>query len=200
MKKKVDLILASGSKQRKDIFDMIGWKYEIIKSLKDEKSTVKIPEEYVVELSKDKASSVALQINKKALIVAADTIIYMDGKIYEKPKNKEEAFNNIKEIMGKSTSAITGTTIKDLYQEKEISFCDKAEVKFKKDISDDEIRWYVENEEAVLNTCGYCILGKAAIFLDSINGDYNTVFGISPSKLYDNLKALGYKLEDFELK
>ena len=43
------------------------------------------------------------------------------------------------------------------------------------------------------------MLGKASVFLDKVNGDYNTLFGISPSKLYDKLKELGYKLSDFEL-
>ena len=60
--------------------------------------------------------------------------------------------------------------------------------------------WYIENENNLLSRCGYVILGKAALFLDKVNGDYNTLFGISPSKLYEQLKKLGYKLSDFELK
>ena len=192
------LILASSSKQRQDIFKMIGWKYEVIKSLAEESSTATNPNEYVKELSIDKANSVATQIKEKALIVAADTIIYMDGKIYEKPKNKEEAFQNLKEMSGKITYAITGVTIKDLYQDKTISFSDTAEVHIKK-ISDEDIKWYVDNDKNILDRCGYSILGKASIFLDKVNGDYNTLFGISPSKLYEKFKELGYNISDFEL-
>ena len=51
----------------------------------------------------------------------------------------------------------------------------------------------------MLNRCGYAILGKASIFLKKVNGDYNTLFGISPSKMYDKLKELGYIISDFEL-
>lgn len=193
------LILASSSKQRQDIFKMIGWKYEIIKSLVEEYSEATDPKEYVRELSKEKANSVASQVDGQALIIAADTIIYMNGKIYEKPKSKEEAFQNIKEMVGKTTYAITGVTIKDLYKNKEICFSDMAEVILKENISDEDIRWYVDNESSILNRCGYAILGKAAIFLEKVNGDYNTLFGISPSKLYNKLKELGYKLSDFEL-
>ena len=171
------LILASSSKQRQDIFKMIGWKYEVIKSLAEESSTATNPNEYVKELSIDKANSVATQIKEKALIVAADTIIYMDGKIYEKPKNKEEAFQNLKEMSGKITYAITGVTIKDLYQDKSISFSDTAEVHIKK-ISDEDIKWYVDNDKNILDRCGYSILGKASIFLDKVIGDYNNLFGI----------------------
>ena len=115
------LILASGSKQRQDIFKMIGWKYEVITSKEEEKSSKENPNEYVEELSKIKANSVEKQIEGKALIVAADSIIYMNGKKYEKPKSKEEAFKNIKEMSGKSTYAVTGITIKDLYKNREIN-------------------------------------------------------------------------------
>lgn len=192
------LILASSSKQRQDIFNMLGLKYEVIKSLVEESSCNTDPVEYVKELSKNKANSVANQIKEKAIIIAADSIIYMDGKIYEKPKSKQEAFKNIKEMSGKLTYAITGIAIKDLYQNKEISFSDTTEV-YLKEILDEDIKWYVENEKDIFNRCGYVIQGKASIFLDKVNGDYNTLFGISPSKVYDKLKSLGYKISDFEL-
>ena len=135
-------------------------------------------------------------LNEDAVIVTADTIIYMDGKKYEKPKSKEEAFNNLKEMSGKVTFAITGVTIKDTYQDKEICFSDIAEVHIK-ELSEEDIRWYVENEENLLNISGYVMLGKASIFLDKVIGDYNTLFGISPSKVYEKLKELGYKISDF---
>ena len=195
---KLKLILASSSKQRQDIFKNIGLKYEVIKSLVEEKSDSTDPSEYVKDLSKDKANSVASQINEKAVIIAADSIIYMNGKIYEKPKSKEEAYQNLKEMSGKITYAVTGVVIKDLYKNREVCFSDTAEVHIK-EISEEDIKWYVENEKDILNRCGYAMLGKASIFLKKVNGDYNTLFGISPSKMYDKLKELGYKISDFEL-
>lgn len=192
------LILASKSKQRKDIFDMIGLKYEVVESLAEEKSSATEPETYVKELSKGKTDSVEKQIKEKAIIIAADTVIYMNNKIYEKPKSKQEAFNNMKEMSGNVTYAITGVTIKDMYQNKEISFSDTAEVWVKK-LNEEDIKWYVENEKRILDISGYAMLGKGAIFLDKVNGDYNTLFGISPSKVYEKLQELGYKICDFEL-
>ena len=192
------LILASSSQQRQDIFNNIGQKYEVVKSLVEEKSNATNPSEYVKDLSRDKVNSVASQINEKALIVAADSVIYMNGKIYGKPKSKEEAYQNMKEMSGKATYAVTGVTIKDLYKAKEICFSDATEV-FMKEIIDEDIMWYVENEENILNICGYAMLGKASLFLDKVNGDYNTLFGISPSKVYEKFKELGYKISDFEL-
>lgn len=192
------LILASSSKQRREILNNLGLKYEVVKSLVEESSLNTDPCEYVKDLSRDKANSVAGQVKEKAVIIAADSIIYMDGKIYEKPKNKEEAFENMKKMSGKLTYAITGVTIKDLYQDKEICFSDTTKVSLK-EMSDEEIRWYVENEKDLLNRGGYAIQGKASIFLDKVIGDYNTLFGISPSKVYDALKKLGYNISDFEL-
>ena len=193
------LILASSSKQRRDILDMIGLKYEVITSLAEEDSNESDPFNYVKELSRIKALSVREQIKEKAIIVAADTIICSDNEKYEKPKTKEQAFNTMQKMSGKVTNAVTGVTILDLYKNKEICFTDVAEVKFN-NISDDDIRWYVDNEDKLLNVSGYVLLGKASIFLDYVKGDYNTIFGISPSKVYQQLAKLGYKLSDFELK
>lgn len=197
MENKLNIILSSSSKVRQNIFKSLGIKFNVVTSNVEEKSLKTEPHEYVEELSKNKANSVSSQIRKKAIIIAADTIIYMDGKIYEKPKSKEEAYENIKEMSGNLTYAITGVTILDLYQNKEICFSDTAKVYIKK-ITDEDIKWYVENEENILNYAGYAMLGKMALFLDKIEGDFNTLFGISPSKIYDKLKELGYSISDFE--
>lgn len=193
------LILASNSKTRKDIFDMVGWKYEVITSNVAENSNSIDPKQYVIDLSKDKSNSVASQITNKALIISADSIIYMDNKKFEKPKTKEEGFENIKKMSGKVNYAITGVTIKDLYQNKEISFTDITEVYFK-NVSDKDIAWYVENEKYLLNRAGYSIAGKTSIFVDKIVGDYYNILGMPISKLYSKLNELGYSISDFEMK
>ena len=193
------LILASNSKTRKDIFDMVGWKYEVITSNTEENSNSTDPKQYVIDLSKDKANSVASQITDKALIISADSIIYMDNKKFEKPKSKEEGFENIKKMSGKVNYAITGVTIKDLYQNKEISFTDITEVYFK-NVFDKDIAWYVENEKYLLNRAGYSIAGKKSIFVDKIVGDYYNILGMPISKLYSKLNELGYSISDFEMK
>lgn len=193
------LILASNSKTRKDIFDMVGWKYEVITSNTEENSNSTDPKQYVMDLSKDKANSVASQITDKALIISADSIIYMDNKKFEKPKSKEKGFENIRKMSGKVNYAITGVTIKDLYQNKEISFTDITEVYFK-NVFDKDIAWYVENEKYLLNRAGYSIAGKTSIFVDKIVGDYYNILGMPISKLYSKLNELGYSISDFEMK
>ncbi len=191
------IILASSSKQRQDIFKMIGLKYEVITSNVDEKTTEKEPDKYVEDLSLNKAKSVCSQINNKAIIIAADTIIYFKNKKYEKPKTKKEVFNNLKELSGNKNFAYTGITIMDLYKDKTITFSSKVEV-YLRAISDDEITWYINNEKKIFNCCGYVPTGKASIFIDKINGDYNTLLGISPNIIFKKLKELGYSINDFE--
>ena len=135
---------------RKKILDnLFGIDCEVIKSKDKEISNKNNLFEYVIELSQIKANSAAKQIgNEKCLIIAADTIICMNNKKFEKPKNKEEAFQNIKTFSGNVNYALTGVTIKDLYQQKEISFFDKTDVYYK-NVDDEDIKWYVETDDHI---------------------------------------------------
>jgi len=189
------IILASASKQRQDIFNMIGLKYDVIISDVPEESNQTEPDKYVEELSLNKAKSVKKQIKDKAIIISADTIIYSNNKIYEKPKSKEEAYSNLKELSNNKCTAYTGITLIDLYKEKVICSSSKVNVYFN-EIKDEEAEWYVNNEEKIFKCCGFVPLGKAALFINKIEGDYNTLLGISPSIVYNKLKELGYSVND----
>lgn len=191
------IILASASKQRQDIFNMIGLKYDVITSDVPEESNQTEPDKYVEELSLNKAKSVKKQIKDKAIIISADTIIYSNNKIYEKPKSKEEAYSNLKELSNNKCTAYTGITLIDLYKEKVICSSSKVNVYFN-EIKDEEAEWYVNNEEKIFKCCGFVPLGKAALFINRIEGDYNTLLGISPSIVYNKLKKLGYSFNDFD--
>lgn len=92
---------------------------------------------------------------------------------------------------------ITGVTILDLYQNKMVSFSNKVEVKFRK-ITDDEINWYVNNENKIFSRCGYVPLGKASLFMERVNGDYNSLFGLPISEVFVKLMELGYEISDFD--
>lgn len=191
------IVLASSSKQRQDILNMIGLKYDVVVSDVDEVSYYSEPDKYVRELSLNKAKSVCNKLQNEAIIIAADTIIYCDGKKYEKPKTKNEAFNILRLLSGNKNFAYTGMTIIDMYQQKTVTLSSSVEIYFK-EISDDLINWYVDNESKLFKCCGYVPLGKGSLFIDHIDGDYNILFGLSPSVLFDELKKLGYNINDFE--
>ena len=193
------LILASSSKVRKEIFDMLGIKYEAFASNAAEISSSEDPRQYVQDLAKHKADEVEKQIEGKAIIISADSIAYIDGRKLEKPKNKQDAYEMTKMLSGRTNIALTGVTIRDLYQNKEISFAEETEVHFKT-ISDDDINWYVENQEHILDRSGYSLRGKSSFFIDKIVGDYYNVLGLPICRIYEKLNELGYTLKDFELK
>lgn len=189
------LILASNSRTRKEVLDKVGLKYTVIPSDIIENSDKTDPKDYVMDLSRQKALAVSKNL-KEGVILSADSIIYIDNKKLEKPKTKEQAREMLKSLSGKVNYAVTGVTIIDLYQDKTITLNEVTEVYFD-DLSDDEIEWYIENEQYIFERCGYSIAGKAAIYIPKINGDYYNILGMPISRVYKELNKLGYKLSDF---
>ena len=189
------LILASGSKWRKQLLEMSGFVCEAIPSDCDENIEYTNPEEYVLELSKEKAEDVAKRC-KEGIILAADTIGHMNNKRFEKPKNREEAFDFMRELSGKGNDFITGVTIIDLYQNKTVSFTDNVKVKLQ-ELSDDEINWYIDNQPNIYDCAGYVADECAALFITELIGDYKSMVGLPINKIYNELKKLGYSMRDF---
>lgn len=190
------LILASNSRTRKEVLDKVGLSYDVIPSDIEEKSDKIDPKEYVMDLSKQKADNVAKKL-KEGVIISADSIIYIDNKKLEKPKTKEQAKEMLINLSGRVNYAVTGVTIIDLYQNKSITLNEVTEVYFD-ELTDEEIDWYIENEQYIFERCGYSIAGKSAIYIPKIDGDYYNILGMPISRIYKEFSKLGYKLSDFE--
>ena len=193
---KIKLILASNSKWRKEIINMAGLYCEQMASSGDLKIEFSSPNEYVEKLSLAKAEEVANRVNG-GIIIGADTIGYLDGKPFEKPRNREEAFKNIRELSGKVNYAVTGVTIIDKYKNKKITFSEKVKVYFN-DLSDEEINWYIDNEENVYKCAGYSLETCASLFVSRTEGDYKAIIGLPICQIFNELKKLGYSINDFE--
>ena len=190
------LILASGSKWRKQLLEISGFKCEAIPSNCDENIEYTNPNDYVLELSKEKAEDVASRCTE-GIIIAADTIGHLDNKRFEKPKDRTEAFNFMRELSGKTNDFVTGVTIIDLYQNKKVSFIDGVKVKLQ-ELTDDEINWYVDNQPNIYDCAGYVADECAALFIEQLVGDYKSMVGLPINKIYNELKKLGYSMNDFE--
>lgn len=194
----MDIILASSSITRRKIMDSINLKYSVVVSDEEEHSDKVNPREYVEELSKNKALNVSKKVtNSNSLIIAADSIIYKDGKKYEKPKTIEEARNNLMELSGSKNQGITGVTIIDKKNGKSVTFSCVTDVYFK-EILEDDIDWYIQNEKDLLKKAGYSLEGTMSLFLDKIDGDYYNVLGLPLGMLYTNINKLGYTLKDLK--
>ncbi len=189
------LILASNSRTRKEVLDKVGLIYDVIPSNIEEHSDKTDPKEYVMDLSRQKAEAIAKDL-KEGVILSADSIIYIDDKKLEKPKTKEQAKIMLQSLSGRVNYAVTGVTIIDLYQNKKVTLNEVTEVYFD-ELSDEEIDWYIENEQYIFERCGYSIAGKSAIYIPKINGDYYNILGMPISRVYKELNKLGYKLSDF---
>lgn len=85
----------------------------------------------------------------------------------------------------------------DLYKNKTITFCEEAKVYFDQ-LSEEEINWYIENEEYILKWADYSLAGKTVIYISKIEEDYYNVLGMPIFRLYKELTKLGYKITDFE--
>ncbi len=193
---KVKLILASNSKWRKEIINMAGLKCEQIPSSGDPQIEFNSPDDYVIKLSKEKALEVASKVSE-CIVIGADTIGYLDGKAFEKPKDREEAFKNFRELSGKINYAVTGCTIVDKYKNKTISFCESVKVYFN-ELSDDEINWYLDHESNIYNCAGYSLETCASLFVSKTEGDYKAIIGLPICHIFEELKKLGYTINDFE--
>lgn len=189
------LILASNSKWRKKLINMAGFECESIPSNVSEDIEFNSPDEYVMELSRRKANEVAKRLNE-GIVISADTIGYMNNEKFEKPKNREEAFKNIKKLSGKVNYAVTGVTIIDVEKNKKITFAEKTEVYFK-EMSDEEIDWYIDNEKSVYDCAGYSIETCGSLFISKVDGSYTNIVGLPISRIYEEIKKFGYSIGDF---
>lgn len=190
------VVLASSSETRRKIMDELKIKYDIVTSDIDEKTEKSDPNEYVEELSRNKALVVAKKVtDKNSLIIAADSIIYKEGKRYEKPKTISEAITNLKELSGNKNQGITGVTIIDTSNGNINTFSCTTNVYFK-NISDEDINWYIEHEKNVLNKAGYSLEGTMSLFVERLDGDYYNVLGLPLGMLYTKINEMGYSLKD----
>ena len=191
------LVLASKSITRRGIMDSLKIKYDVVTSDAEEFSESNDPRKYVEELSLIKAKAVAEKIDREdVVIIAADSIIYKDGKKYEKPHSIDEVIANLKELSNSVNQGITGVTIVDKLNSKILTFSCVTDVKFKV-IDDEDIKLYIEHEEYLLDKAGYSLEGTMSLFVDKIDGDYYNVLGLPLGMIYTKIKELGYELKDF---
>lgn len=192
------IILASSSVTRREIMDKLNINYDVITSDIEEKSEKVNPREYVEELSLNKAKSVANKVqSNEALIIAADSIIYKDGKRYEKPRTVKEAIDNLKELSGSKNQGITGVTIIDKSNGNTKTFSCVTDVYFK-EITEEDIIWYVNHEKDILKKAGYSLEGTMSLFVERLEGDYYNVLGLPLGMLYSKINEMGYSLKDLD--
>jgi len=187
------LILASSSPRRKQLLEQIGLNFEIHPSNIDEILDSRLsPREQVESLSKQKAFAIAAKFNN-AIILAADTMVELDGKVYGKPKDAKEAQMMLKMLSGIAHSILTGFTIYDTETKKRVTKSTETKIWFRK-ISQEEITSYIEREKPFDKAGGYAIHELAAIFVEKVEGDFFGGVGLSVYLLAKELKKFGIEV------
>ena len=193
----MDIILASGSPRRKEILENQGVHFRIITSDKEEKITKEDPGEVVSELAEMKASDVyertAGSENGDFLIIGADTVVAVDGKILGKPGSTEKAKDMLRLISGREHGVYTGVCLigkKDGQPFKSV-FYEKTDV-FVSRLTEDEISAYVATCEPMDKAGAYAVQGRFAPYIERIEGDYYNIVGFPLSRTVRELKK--YKI------
>ena len=190
MYKTKKIILASASPRRKEILERTGLKFMVDASDYEEDLSMRMPARRLARfLSCEKAKAVAKRY-KNAIIIAADTIIYFEDKVFGKPHNVRDAKRMLNILNGKHHSVITGFTIMDSRERLSISRSVVTKVYFNK-ITRKWIEEYVRTGEPLDKAGAYAIQGLGAAIVKKIEGDYNNVVGLPVDALMKALRKFG---------
>ena len=190
------MILASASPRRKEILENFGFSFKTIVKNIDETSDKTRAEEKILEIAEKKARATAIDFPDEN-IVGADTVVVVDGKILGKPKDEKEAFSMLKSLSERSHEVITAFSFINI--NKNISYSDYEITKvYFKNLTDDEINWYINTKEPMDKAGAYGIQGKGAFFVEKIEGDFFSVMGFPLGKFVRFLNKTGFNLNDLE--
>jgi len=189
------LILASASPRRRELLTKADIPFTVMPADMKEVIVAGEPADVAEEISSYKAEYVAEKLIKEKkqdsfVILSADTIVTVDGKILGKPRDEEEAFNVLKELQGREHEVYTGVTIAVKHPGKNVhykQFHERTRVKIYP-VSDEQIRDYISTGEPLDKAGSYAIQGSFAKYIKSIKGDYSNVVGLPVGRVFKELK------------
>lgn len=186
--KKYEILLASNSPRRRELLAGLDIDYrvtalpEVDESYPDTLSGEEIP----LYISQKKAAAYRRFMKDNTLLITADTIVWLDGKVYGKPHDIADAKAMLQALSGKTHTVITGVTLTSL--QKQISFAVSTEVTFTA-LDDDEIDYYVETYRPLDKAGAYGVQEWIGyIGVTGLKGSYYNVMGLPIQRLYTELK------------
>jgi septum formation protein len=181
------IILASKSPRRYELMKMAGFDFEVQSKNVDETHPQGVVAELIPSfLAKKKAHAFKGEIAEDVIVIGADTIVILEGKIYEKPDDREHAIAMLRALSGKMHTVITGVCI--LSSSKEVLFDESTHVYFN-EFTDAEIEYYVDNFKPFDKAGSYaCQEWIGAVGIRRFEGDYFNVVGLPINRVYHELK------------
>ena len=183
------LYLASGSPRRRELLTQIGVPFTVVSAPIDESP---LPGEsalaYVERLARAKAAAGLASVEGPAVVLGADTVVVLDGRILGKPENREDALAMLADLSGREHQVLTAVALGNglLMQ----SLCVTSKVRFRA-ISADEAQRYWASGEPVDKAGGYAIQGLGAVFVTGLSGSYSAVVGLPLSETAELLGTFG---------
>ena len=185
--KKYKVILASNSPRRKELLAGLGVDYEV-RTLPDVDESY--PEtlqgaDIPLYIAKEKADAYVAMMQPGELMITADTIVWLDGKVLDKPQDKEDALQMLRTMSGRTHEVFTGVCITTTDWQR--SFTAQTEVRFAT-LSEEEIAYYVDNFQPMDKAGAYGVQEWIGfIGVENISGSYYNIMGLPVQKLYREL-------------
>lgn len=188
--KKFNIVLASNSPRRKELMSGLGVDY-VVKTLPDVDESYPDTlqgEEIPAYISREKAEAYQSMIEPDELLITADTIVWMNGEVLGKPKDREDAIRMLHKLSGASHQVITGVCLTTKGWQN--SFTVTTDVTFAV-LSEEEIVYYVDKYSPMDKAGAYGVQEWIGfIGVESISGSYYNVMGLPVQKLYRELIKL----------
>lgn len=186
----MEIILASGSPRRRELLERMGVRdFTVVTSDVDESLEEGLsPAEQVERLSRLKADAVAAEAKPGALIIAADTVVALDGTILGKPADESDAFRMLSALSGVRHQVYTGVTVRR--DGKVLTRHEVTSVDFLP-LEPEDVELYIATGECMDKAGSYGIQGYGALLVEGINGDYYNVMGLPVACLARMLKEFG---------
>ena len=188
--KKFNIVLASNSPRRKELMSGLGVDY-VVKTLPDVDESYPDTlqgEEIPAYISREKAEAYQSMIEPDELLITADTIVWMNGEVLGKPKDREDAIRRLRKLSGASHQVITGVCLTTKGWQN--SFTVTTDVTFAV-LSEEEIVYYVDKYSPMDKAGAYGVQEWIGfIGVESISGSYYNVMGLPVQKLYRELIKL----------
>lgn len=190
----VNLVLASASPRRRDLLEGLRLSFEVRSSEIDESVLAgEAPGDHVLRLARAKAQAVAMP---GELILAADTVVVLGGRILGKPADPTDAQQMLGHLAGRQHTVYTGVALFDPDRDRLASAVDQSEVRIAV-LSKEEIAWYVSTGEPLDKAGSYAIQGLGALFVEAIEGNYTNVVGLPLPTTRALFGQLGHNVLDF---
>lgn len=184
-----ELILASGSPRRRDLLAAAGLSFQIMSPDVEELSGGELaPRDLALANARLKCMAIAME-NRESMVIGADTVVAMGDQIFGKPRDLEEAADNLRKFRGRVHEVVTGVVL--AHGDHLAEVMGTAYVKFR-DFSDEVIFDYFDRVPVLDKAGGYAIQDYGEMIVERFEGEYETIVGLPVGLVLDQLERMGF--------